>query len=118
MIFVPGAFLILRLPSFIRVLIDFVQQFNGDEEACMGFLSFLQSVGDPSQGFINGVANLISRKARDALVASVCCGLYGRKRRRSKNSDNNDSSDGTGTDDDLETPLTDKHGGSFGLLEE
>mmetsp|Transcript_3941 Transcript_3941/g.7954 ORF Transcript_3941/g.7954 Transcript_3941/m.7954 type:complete len:335 (-) Transcript_3941:109-1113(-) len=49
--FVPGAFIILRLPSFIRTLMDL---FTSPDQ-CSEFLSILQAIGDPSQGTINGL---------------------------------------------------------------
>jgi len=71
MAFLPGAYLILRLPSFLRVLVDSVNQIVTDF-TCVGFLSLLQSLGDPSQGFINGVVYGIgSKKSRASLLS--CC---------------------------------------------
>ena len=49
--FVPGAFIILRLPSFIRTLMDL---FASPDE-CSEILSILQAIGDPSQGTVNGL---------------------------------------------------------------
>ena len=129
--FVPGAFLILRLPSFARVLLDFVDQFrNSGDFTCVGFLSFLQSVGDPSQGFINGVAYVVgSKKTRDTLFS---CSRSGEKDRPSndKMNDHSNNNSNNNSDSSLEAQLIDnennycssvhyKHNknNSFGLLD-
>ena len=49
--FVPGAFIILRLPSFIRTLMDLFTSPDQWSEV----LSILQAIGDPSQGTVNGL---------------------------------------------------------------
>eukprot|EP00519_Triparma_laevis_P010529 CAMPEP_0182505100 /NCGR_PEP_ID=MMETSP1321-20130603/18459_1 /TAXON_ID=91990 /ORGANISM="Bolidomonas sp., Strain RCC1657" /LENGTH=430 /DNA_ID=CAMNT_0024710569 /DNA_START=123 /DNA_END=1412 /DNA_ORIENTATION=+ len=73
--FVPGAFVILRFPSLIRTVLDIVAD-TADESAlnCIEFLSILQSLGDPSQGFVNGLAYCVgSIKMRRVLCRAFCC---------------------------------------------
>lgn len=53
-IFVPGAFIILRIPSCIRTIHDYLHQGTPDPSGLF-VLAVLQAVGDPGQGFVNGV---------------------------------------------------------------
>ncbi|GMH85558.1 hypothetical protein TrVE_jg5172 [Triparma verrucosa] len=76
--FVPGAFVILRFPSLIRTVLDIVADTadNADTKTwnCIEFLSILQSLGDPSQGFVNGLAYCVgSIKMRRVLCRAFCC---------------------------------------------
>jgi len=72
LLFIPLLFIILRLPSFTRLIIDFANP-NPTGSECMGWLSLLQSAGDPSQGFVNGLVYVGgSRRVRVALGRFFC----------------------------------------------
>ena len=68
--FIPGAFVVLRFPSLARTTVDF---FVGPG-TCVEVLSMLQALGDPSQGFVNGLAYTAgSRRVRELLFEALCC---------------------------------------------
>ena len=74
--FIPGAFVILRFPSLARTTVDF---FVGPG-TCVEVLSMLQALGDPSQGFVNGLAYATgSARVRELLQQALCCVSDGRR---------------------------------------
>jgi len=80
LIFIPMAFIILRIPSAIRTIHDLA---SGEES--IYWLSIMQALGDPGQGIVNGLCFALCKNQvrerytrcaciRDATGCGMCCG--------------------------------------------
>ena len=61
LVLVPVAFMFMRIWGVVRCILELYQAFN-NQKRCYEFLAYMQAIGDPAQGWVNGIIFIILTK--------------------------------------------------------